>query len=155
MWRSKTNKKFVHRLHQKLFNYGEVFGNDITHTKYGQQVLDVQAAKLLRKLRFWRPIYVYAGGHWDLKSLSKQEVEEQRCGIVRKIILHESYAEVVIDYTEEMASTFLTDNSLRLSPAWIGNRCGVGMYRPIKLLSLATTYKPNIAESGELLENNI
>nr|DAP02167.1 MAG TPA: hypothetical protein [Caudoviricetes sp.] len=155
MWRSKPDKRFVHRLHQKLFDYGEIAGWNITQTLHGQQILDRLSAKLLSKLRFWRPVYVYAGAHWDFKGLFGLELEEKRCGIVRKIILRDSYAEVVIDYTEEMASAFLTDSKLRLSPCWQGKDVGQDKYRPIKLLSLATTYNPNIVESGELLENNI
>lgn len=154
MWRSKLSKKFTHRLHQKLFDYGEIDGWDVSQTFWRTQLLDRCAAVQLSKLRFWRPVYVYEGGHWDLKGLAGQELEEKRCGIVRKIILRGSYAEIVIDYTEEMASSFLTDKNLRLSPAWNADKCGKDSYRPVKLLSLATTYKPNIAESGELLETN-
>lgn len=154
MWRSKTNKSFTHRLRQKLFDYGEVSGYNVLQTLFGSQILDKDAAKLLSKLRFWRPVYVYAEDHWDFKIFDKDELEEQRCGIVRKIILRDNYAEVVIDYTEEMASAFLTDKRLRLSPCWQCKRITSGRYRPVKLLSIATTYKPNIAESGELLENN-
>lgn len=155
MWRSKTNKKFVHRLHQKLFNYGEVSGYNVHQTLFGSQILDKDAAKLLSKLRFWRPVYVYDEGHWDFKTSDKAELEEKRCGIVRKIILHERFVEIVIDYTEEVASQFITDNRLRLSPCWQCKRITSGRYRPVKLLSIATTYNPNIAESGELLETNI
>lgn len=154
MWRSKTNKKFTHRLHQKLFDYREVAGWNICQTIWGGQILDRCAAKQLSKLRFWRPVYVYEGAHWDFKTFDKAELEEKRCGIVRKIILRDTYAEVVIDYTEEMASAFLTDKKLRLSPCWQGKEIGQAKYRPIKLLSIATTYKPNIVESGELLETN-
>ena len=122
---------------------------------FGSQTLDKDAAKLLSKLRFWRPVYVYDEGHWDFKTLDKAELEEKRCGIVRKIILHERFVEIVIDYTEEVASQFITDNRLRLSPCWQCKKITSGRYRPVKLLSIATTYKPNIAESGELLETNI
>ena len=154
MWRSKPDRRFIHRLHQKLFDYHVVAGWNICQTLYGQQVLDRQAAVQLSKLRFWRTVYVYTGAHWDFKHLSRQELDEKRCGIVRKIIPRDSYAEVVIDYTEETASAFLTDKNLRLSPCWKCKNIGKAMYIPVKLLSLATTYTPNIAESGELLENN-
>lgn len=155
MWRSKLDKRFIHRLHQKLFDYREVSGYNILQTLFGSQILDRCAAKQISKLRFWRPVYVYAEGHWDFKTLDKAELEEKRCGIVRKIIPRESFAEVVIDYTEEVASQFITDKNLRLSPCWQCKKITSGRYRPIKLLSLATTYKPNIEESGELLENNL
>lgn len=155
MWRSKHDKRFVHRLHQKLFDYREVAGWTVCQTLFGNQILDKCAVKQLSKLRFWRPVYVYYGAHWDFKDLDKAELEEKRCGIVRKIILRDNYVEIVIDYTEEVASQFITDNKLRLSPCWQCKRITSGRYRPIKLLSLATTYKPNIAESGELLETNI
>ena len=155
MWRSKLDKRFIHRLRQKLFDYREVSGYNISQTVFGSQLLDRCAAKQLSKFRFWPPVYVYAEGHWDLKFLDKAKLEEKRCGIVRKIILRDSYAEAVIDYTEEVASQFITDKNLRLSPFWQCKKITFGRYRPIKLLSLATTYKPNIEESGELLENNI
>lgn len=146
MERSSNDK---HELLQCLCLYG-----NYEHRK-GLQVVDYEAALTMKKdfYGFCRkkiPIFI---GHLDeLESFSfiKKHKKDSIEGYIKEFIVDQRGIWVLVEYNKESTFEQCFKEELLMSPRWRMEVLSDGKYRPVELLSIALTGKPNIYCSGRL-----
>lgn len=115
----------------------------------GMQVVDKKSFKKMRaKLRgiFTTKVPVYENAHPDETPMPKDELMSLEVGFVKDLILADNVILMVSKYKKKAYQE--VKNGRKLSPRWEMESLNNGEYRPIRLISVGLTDKPNIKESG-------
>lgn len=116
----------------------------------GIQVVDKESFLRMRtKLKSWfgRRIPIYKGHPDDsINPFCKIGLKSKELGFVCDLILADDTILIVSQYNESAYEE--VKNGLLLSPRWEMQALGNGRFRPIRLISVGLTSRPNIRESG-------
>lgn len=115
----------------------------------GMQILDEKSFKEMRAklIRIFAPkVPIYKDNHPDEILMSKDKLKSYEVGFVEDLILADKVILMVSKYKKE--AYWEIKNGIKLSPRWKMESLHNGEYRPIQLISLGFTNKPNIGESG-------